>query len=120
MRVPPRLVIFLSILSLFSTSAIGCGATKAQRRTTAAITIAAGAGLLVGGLVAANTEDDDDCPAEGGVCIDLVDENAIGGRVLMLTGGVLAFVGLVGLVAAPRPDTLSLHDALPIYRKSVV
>ena len=101
------------VVALLSSSALaGCGATQTQRRNNAMLTAAAGATLLAVGLLVASSEDDDDCDdgSEGpSLCLDLVNENKVGGGLLAVTGGVLAFGGLGAFMVStlPPPDRTS-------------
>ncbi len=99
MRSPP-LVILVSLVCLLA----GCGATQVQRRNNAMLTAAAGATLLAVGLMVAASEDDDDCADQGpSFCLDLVNENKVGGGLLAVTGGVLVFGGLGAFMVSTLP-----------------
>jgi hypothetical protein len=94
-----------AMLATLLSFATAC-ATPAQRRTTSAVTIAAGATLLATGFILSRTEDDNDCPdsSDGSLCLDLINENAIGGVLLMMAGGAVTAGGLIGFAASRPPE----------------
>ncbi len=110
-----RLSLDVTLATLLS-FATGCGATTAQRRNTAALTMATGAALLGAGFVLSHSEDDNDCPDNGeGLCLDLVNENAIGGGLLMIGGGALALGGFIGFIAAsPAEQSPATKPPAPV------